>query len=54
MDKTPGDPTAPIEQLRGGDRQALGMLFDQYRQRLRRRKNRDFLSGLDYDWTDWG
>jgi hypothetical protein len=35
----------PIEQLRGGDRQALGMLFDQYRQRLRRIRNRDFLSG---------
>jgi RNA polymerase sigma-70 factor, ECF subfamily len=36
MDKTPGDPTDPIEKLLGGDRQALGMLFDQYRDRLRR------------------
>ena len=36
MDQTPGDPTDPIEKLRGGDRQALGMLFDQYRDRLRR------------------
>jgi RNA polymerase sigma-70 factor (ECF subfamily) len=36
MDKTPGDPTDPIERLRGGDRQAMGMLFDQYRDRLRR------------------
>ena len=36
MDKTPGDPTDPIEKLRGGDRQALGMLFHQYRERLRR------------------
>jgi RNA polymerase sigma-70 factor (ECF subfamily) len=35
MDKPPGDPTDPIEKLRG-DRQALGMLFDQYRDRLRR------------------
>ncbi len=36
MDNTPGDPTDPIEKLRGGDRQALGMLFDHYRERLRR------------------
>ena len=35
MDQTPGDPPDPIEKLRGGDRQALGMLFDQYRDRLR-------------------
>ncbi len=36
MDKTPGDPNDPIEQLRGGDRQALAALFDQHRERLRR------------------
>ena len=36
MDKTPGDPTDPIEQLRGGDRQALATLFEKYRDRLRR------------------
>jgi RNA polymerase sigma-70 factor (ECF subfamily) len=39
MDKTPGDPIVPIdpiEQLRGGDRQALATLFEQYRDRLRR------------------
>ena len=36
MDNTPGEPTDPIEQLRGGDRQALAALFDQYRDRLRR------------------
>ena len=35
-DKTPGDPTDPIEQLRGGDRQALATLFDKHRDRLRR------------------
>jgi RNA polymerase sigma-70 factor (ECF subfamily) len=35
-DKTPGDPTDPMEALRGGDSQALAMLFDQYRDRLRR------------------
>jgi RNA polymerase sigma-70 factor (ECF subfamily) len=36
MDKTPGDPSDPIEMLRGGDRQALAALFDRYRDRLRR------------------
>jgi RNA polymerase sigma-70 factor, ECF subfamily len=36
MDKTPGDPTDPIEQLRGGDREALATLFEQHRDRLRR------------------
>jgi RNA polymerase sigma-70 factor, ECF subfamily len=36
MDHTPGDPTDPIEQLRGGDRQALAALFERYRDRLRR------------------
>jgi RNA polymerase sigma-70 factor (ECF subfamily) len=36
MDKTPGDPTELIEQLRGGDRQALAALFDQHRDRFRR------------------
>jgi RNA polymerase sigma-70 factor (ECF subfamily) len=36
MDKTPGDPNDPIEQLRGGDRQALATLFEKYRDRLRR------------------
>src|SRR5438477_11406326 len=35
-DKRPGDPSDPIEQLRGGDRQALATLFDRYRDRLRR------------------
>src|SRR5262245_7244412 len=35
-DKTPGDPPDPIARLRGGDRQALAVLFDQYRDRLRR------------------
>jgi hypothetical protein len=35
-DQTLGDPTDPIGTLRGNDRQAPGMLFDQYRQRLRR------------------
>jgi RNA polymerase sigma-70 factor (ECF subfamily) len=34
--KTPGDPTDLIKALRGGDSQALAMLFDQYRDRLRR------------------
>jgi RNA polymerase sigma-70 factor (ECF subfamily) len=36
MEPTPGDTTDPIEQLRSGDRQALAMLFDRYRDRLRR------------------
>jgi RNA polymerase sigma-70 factor (ECF subfamily) len=36
IDKTPGDPTDPIETLRGGDRRALAALFDQHRDRLRR------------------
>jgi RNA polymerase sigma-70 factor (ECF subfamily) len=36
IDKTPGDPTDPIETLRGGDRRALAALFDQYCDRLRR------------------
>ncbi len=36
MDKTPGDPTDPIDRLRGGDRGALAALFDQHRDRLRR------------------
>ena len=31
IDKTPGDPTDPIETLRGGDHRALAMLFDRYR-----------------------
>jgi len=35
-DERPGDPSDPIEQLRGGDREALATLFDQYRDRLRR------------------
>ena len=35
-DKTPGDPTDPIETLRGGDRRALAALLDHYRDRLRR------------------
>jgi RNA polymerase sigma-70 factor (ECF subfamily) len=35
-DKTPGDPTDPIEALRHGGRRALAMLFDQHRNRLRR------------------
>jgi RNA polymerase sigma-70 factor (ECF subfamily) len=35
-DKTPGDPTDPIDLLKGGDCQALAMLFNQYRGRLRR------------------
>ncbi len=36
MDTAPGEPTDPIENLRGGDRQALAALFEQHRQRLRR------------------
>src|SRR5438270_8554229 len=36
VDKTPGDPTDPIEPLRGGDRRALAALFEQHRDRLRR------------------
>jgi RNA polymerase sigma-70 factor (ECF subfamily) len=36
MDQTPGDPNDPIEQLRGGGRQALAALFEQHRERLRR------------------
>ena len=36
MDKTPGDPTDPIDRLRGGDRGALAGLFDEHRERLRR------------------
>jgi RNA polymerase sigma-70 factor, ECF subfamily len=36
IDKTPGDATDPIEQLRGGGRQALAALFEKYRDRLRR------------------
>jgi RNA polymerase sigma-70 factor (ECF subfamily) len=35
-DKTPGEPTDPIGALRGGDSHALAMLFDKYRDRLRR------------------
>ena len=36
MDHTPGDASDPIEQLRGGDREALANLFERYRDRLRR------------------
>jgi RNA polymerase sigma-70 factor (ECF subfamily) len=36
MDQTSGDPNDPIEQLRGGDRQALAALFEKHRDRLRR------------------
>jgi RNA polymerase sigma-70 factor, ECF subfamily len=36
MDNTPGEPTDALEQLRGGDRQALAAIFEQYRERLRR------------------
>lgn len=36
MDKALGDPNDPMEQLRGGDRQALAALFEQHRERLRR------------------
>ena len=36
MERTPGDTTDLIEQLRGGDRGALATLFDRYRDRLRR------------------
>jgi hypothetical protein len=33
-DKTRIDSIDPVEALRGGDRRALAMLFDQYRDRL--------------------
>src|ERR1700733_7917504 len=36
LDETPGDPTDPIDRLRGGDRGALAELFDKHRDRLRR------------------
>jgi RNA polymerase sigma-70 factor, ECF subfamily len=36
MDHRPADTTDPLEQLRGGGRQALAALFDRYRERLRR------------------
>ena len=36
MDNTPGSPTDPIEQLKGGDQKALATFFDQHRDRLRR------------------
>jgi RNA polymerase sigma-70 factor (ECF subfamily) len=36
MDKTSGDPTDPIEQLRGGGREALATLFEKHRDRLLR------------------
>ena len=36
MDQTPNEATHLIERLRAGDRQALGELFDRYRERLRR------------------
>ena len=36
MDKTPGEENDSIEQLRGGDRQALATFFDKHRERLRR------------------
>jgi RNA polymerase sigma-70 factor (ECF subfamily) len=36
LDNTPGDPTDPIDRLRGGDRGALAELFDKHRDRLRR------------------
>src|SRR6516165_4130012 len=36
MDKTPGDPTDPIDRLRGGNRGALAELFAEHRDRLRR------------------
>jgi hypothetical protein len=42
MDKTFGD---PIEQLRGGYRGALATLSEHHRRRIRRTKDRDFLSG---------
>jgi RNA polymerase sigma-70 factor (ECF subfamily) len=35
-DRGSGDPIDPLAMLREGDRHALGMLFDQYRDRLRR------------------
>ena len=37
MDKTPGDPTDPIDRLRSGDRGALAKVFGEHRERLRRR-----------------
>jgi RNA polymerase sigma-70 factor, ECF subfamily len=36
LDETPGDPTDPIDRLRGGDRGALAELFNKHRDRLRR------------------
>jgi RNA polymerase sigma-70 factor, ECF subfamily len=36
LDEMPGDPTDPIDRLRGGDRGALAELFDKHRDRLRR------------------
>lgn len=36
IDKTPDDPSGPIDRLRGGDPRALATLFDEYRDRLRR------------------
>src|SRR6266851_3640851 len=36
MEHRPGDAIDPIEQLRGGGRQAMAALFDRYRDRLRR------------------
>jgi RNA polymerase sigma-70 factor (ECF subfamily) len=36
LDETPGDPTDPIDRLRGGGRGALAELFDKHRDRLRR------------------
>jgi RNA polymerase sigma-70 factor, ECF subfamily len=36
MDKTPGDPTDPIDRVRNGDRGALAKLFGEHRDRLRR------------------
>ena len=36
MEHKSGDAVDPLEQLRGGDRQALAALFDRYRDRLRR------------------
>src|SRR5215831_14183148 len=36
MDRIPAEPNDGIASLRGGDRQALAMLFEQHRQRLRR------------------
>jgi hypothetical protein len=37
IDKSPGDPTDPIETFRGGDCRAPAALCDQYRDRLRRK-----------------